>query len=168
MEGQIEFTILGLVKNPLPGLISLQSQNVEELSAVSKRLDEIKSNWRSSLVESNIANENLTKFTLFSANLDYGISPIDITNTEMSQTIREILVSEKVDELITRRQELINTQEKVRLLIKEEEDSNCSDEAKAEARRHDYGPAIKLWVRFHIRKGLVKEILDAAKEGSVK
>lgn len=54
--------------------------------------------------------------------------------------------------------QLTRAQKELRLKIRLELEAHMEDETKAEGRRHDYGPAIQLWLKYSAQQGILEEL----------
>lgn len=160
-EGQIDFAILSLLKDPLTRLSEELASSVKGLQALSAHLDEKEPEWQAisgTLIDRDDA---ATEGTLHGADADYLVTEEAIANATMPTETRQALANSTVEDLLHHRYSLMLAQKKLRLSIKEGQASNRSDEEKAGERRHDYGPAVQAWLRFHARKSAVKTILSS-------
>ncbi|OJD13890.1 hypothetical protein AJ78_05711 [Emergomyces pasteurianus Ep9510] len=160
-EGQIEFSILGLVKDPLIDLKAQLTTNIKYIVMIDEQLSTLGSPIPD-MVDTTATvngNGNRTSHDL----LFIGVERETVDLIDVPEDLRTKYKSATVEELIAYREELVNAQKDIRIMISEEEQSHRTDEDYAEARRHDYGPAVHTWVRLLARKkvieGLVEEIL---------
>lgn len=148
-EGQIEFSILGLVKDPITTLTSEFAVNLKKLAAINQRLRNHASSQEAGSSDFDLVNSPEASLPLTPDLLNAAIVPgVAVEQFELATD----------EELMELRQQLLDSQEKVRSLIKEEEQSRHADEDYANKRRHDYGPAVRTWVRSLARKGLLEQL----------
>lgn len=159
-EGQIEFSILGLVKDPLIDLKAQLATNIKCIATIDEQL---------STFSASLPDPGDTAATVNGNGNHIGHDPfinIEREAVERADVPEDLKTKYKYatpDELAGYREELISAQKDIRIMIGEEEQSHRADEDYAAARRHDYGPAVHTWVRLLARKkvieGLVEEIL---------
>lgn len=143
-EGQFEFSILGLVRDPLLDLIPKLAENVKSIAGLSNRLDTQKPDWREFDMLC-IHGESFDVLT--NADQNYGLTQEELDRAELPKEIARVSESGVVEDIIAKRQRLVTAQAELRLSIKEQQESNQSDEERAVARRCDYGARIQEFVR---------------------
>ncbi|KAJ5613475.1 hypothetical protein N7528_007129 [Penicillium herquei] len=145
-EGQIEFSILGVVKDPLPDLIQQLAVNVRSLEM--------------SHAQTNGKDPNSTETMSELRDLVLGPDPAyGLTRAAIDSAIVSETIPTHYPELQQWEQELQTAQRELRLRIQEEQQSQRMDEDHATGRRYDYGPAVRTWLRFLARKQLLSELL---------
>ncbi|MCJ1390841.1 hypothetical protein MMC18_003702 [Xylographa bjoerkii] len=161
-DGQIEFAILGLVKDPLINLVHELASNVKGIQALETHLDEANPNWRSFTACTSIETEGVPENTLFGPDLHFQIDEATIESAVLLPEVQHKLSSGSTSDadIIGIRKKLAFEQTNLRVAIKEEQASDHHDEDRAAARRHDYGPAVKTWIEFLARKGILGDLLD--------
>ena len=157
-EGQIEFAILSLVRDPLLEMIPALAENVKAINALSTRLDVIKPGWKDfidSSTNSQIAgNDN----SISNPNLAYGLTQEMLDQAEPSQAVMDLCHSDVASDILGHREQLITTQAGLRMSIREEIQSNQSDEDRAASRTCDYGARMQKFVRkMRVRQQSLKE-----------
>lgn len=159
-EGQFEFAILGIVKEPLPTLVYTLAENVKSLVAATKRLDFLKPGWRD-LIASSVNGESvLSEGAVTGPDTTYELTQDLIDQASLSQSVQEAILANEAAEVIACRQKLVLKQAGLRMSIKEEQQSMRSDQERAASRRHDYGPAVQTLVEILGRKDVLKEMVD--------
>ena len=160
-EGQIEFGILSLVKDPLFDLIPALAENLKVLSVVSARLDNLRPDWREN--DSETSTRTDTPSEAISTEFDGGaaLTPAAIESATIPEAIKQQLESRNVDDLLTFRQQLLTLEAQIRTSIRGEQQACSSDDDRAASRRHDYGPVVQSWVRMLAEKRMVQPLLDA-------
>lgn len=143
-EGQIEFAILSLVRDPLLDLIPRLAENIKGITGLSAHLDLIKPDWRDFETFSDNG-QFAGLLTAFDPN--YGLTPDHIDQVDLPMTIAKLYKSDAVEDIVTQRQQLVTDQARLRLWIRDEQQSNQSDEERAAARRCDYGAMMQNFVR---------------------
>ena len=160
-DGQIEFAILSLVKDPLIGLRRELAQNVKSIQALHKRLKEITPDWEV-LITAAIADKgSAPEGSITGPDPDYLLEAEDIESASIHQYVHDGLSSDSILDLVKILKNTAVSQLPLRASIKEEQEVNQADEEKAAARRYDYGPALQTWLRFHARKSVIKAILNS-------
>ncbi|EEH23385.2 hypothetical protein PABG_05596 [Paracoccidioides brasiliensis Pb03] len=158
-EDQIEFSILGLVKDPLIDLKTQLAENIKCIFAIDNQLSTLGlsslDDATATAVKGNNANGNGNRHDSF----------INITQEEMERAgfpedLRTKYKSATPEELTSYREELVSAQKGIRILISEEQQSQRADEDYAAARRHDYGPAVHTWVRLLARKKVIQGLVS--------
>ncbi|KAJ6032387.1 hypothetical protein N7540_003119 [Penicillium herquei] len=145
-EGQIEFSILGVVRDPLPDLIEQLAVNVRSLEI--------------SHAQINGKDPNSTEIVSEPRDLVLGPDPAyGLTRAAIDSAIVSETILTHSSELQQWDQELQNAQRELCLRIREEQQSQRMDEDHATGRRYDYGPAVRTWLRFLARKQLLNELL---------
>lgn len=154
-EDQIEFSILSLAKDPLPGLIGDLAGNVKCLEIVNERIATHEKENTASIFASGALED-----TILGPDASYGLTQecLDLTTVEPDQL--EQCPTGPVDELMQHRQRLQGRQKHLRGSIKEEQQSQRADEEYAAGRRFDYGPAVRTWIRSLARKCLLESLTD--------
>lgn len=142
-EGQIEFAILGLVRDPLVDLIPRLAENIKSISGLTSRLDSIKPDWRDFETASF---QDQSSGLLTTVDSSYGLTPDIIHQANLPTNVDQLCESEIVQDIITKRQQLVTDQARLRLLVRDEQQSNWSDEERAAARRCDYGAMMQKFV----------------------
>jgi ubiquitin carboxyl-terminal hydrolase L5 len=157
-DNQIEFSILGVVRDPLSEQIPSLALNIKNLIAVEARMDEHSADcpdWRDSTIQ--------METTLHGPDLSYGLDAETFAKASVPSQVAEVYKAAKGADIRHLRQRLVDKQDQIRLAIKDEQESRAMDQEKAAGRRHDYGPAIQAWIKFHAERGLVKEFIETSK-----
>ncbi|MCJ1256386.1 hypothetical protein MMC24_004207 [Lignoscripta atroalba] len=161
-DGQIEFAILSLVKDPLLSLVASLAGNVKSLEVVSAYLDKAKPGWRDFIPSTTADDGHAIEGTLYGPDADYGLEQDTIDSADLAAGVQENLASEIPTDLLALRQELVTAQAGLRASIRDEQQSIRLDEEKAASRRHDYLSALQAWVRYHAKKSWIRAIMDEA------
>ena len=161
-DGQIEFAILGLVKDPLINLVRDLASNIKGIQALEAHLNQVAINLQSSTVNAGIETDGIPESTLVGPDMHF---QIDQTAIESATLLPEVLHrlssgSTSGPDISIFRRKLALDQTSLRMAIKEEQASDYHDEDRAAARRHDYGPAVKAWTEFLARKGILGDLLN--------
>lgn len=158
-EGQIEFAILSLVKDPLLSHVTALAVNVKSIIALERRLDNLGSDWKSCVANSTLGEGVLTNGNLTSPDPGYELCQAMLDQAAILPSIIEALQSDLVSEIIARRQELVTEQARLRLAITEEQQSRRSDEERAVSRRHDHGPLVSSLLEILEHKVALESLL---------
>ena len=159
-EGQIEFAILGLVRDPLLELVPQLAENIKSIIALTKRLEDTKTEWQQFQIASinGGPSEPLT-----APDPIYGITKWDIDLAHLDDVTLALCDSDDVESIVSQRQRLVTAQASLRLSIREEQQSNQSDQDRADARSCDYGARLQHFVR---RVRLKRHALDTAADAA--
>lgn len=157
-EGHIEFAILSLVRDPLLEMIPALAENVNAINVMSNRLDAIKPGWKD-LIDFPTNGEVAGKNSLISdPNLAYGLTQDILDRAGPSQAVINLCHSDVASDILAHREQLITVQVDLRMSIKEEMQSNKSDEERAAARTCDYGARMQNFVRkMRVKKQSLEE-----------
>ena len=146
-EDQIEFSILGLVRDPLPDLIQQLAANVRRLEILNERL----------LSHSEMGAE--LNETVLGPDASYGLGRADIDAAVIPESDQAEYQASTIEQLQQHQGALQERQRELRARIREEQQAQRADEDHATGRRYDYGPAVRTWLRFLARKQLLAELL---------
>ena len=159
-DGQIEFAILGLVKDPLINLVHSLASNVKSLRALEGRLQDVKPTWRSFATFASSEKDGIPENTVFGPDAHFQLEQAAIERAALGPEVQHKLAGDSVADILDLRRNLAFEQTNLRVAIKEEQASDYHDEARAATRRHDYGPAVKLWIEILSAKGVLRDLLD--------
>ena len=154
---EVEFAVLIVAQDPLAELVTQLSWNIKRLQKLDMILDLNFPTWREVYTQDRMGNMN--EHLLLGANEGYGICEEDLTALHLPQTEFEN-ITHTADELLLYRTDLAEAQARLRSSISQEKESNLQDEAKCHGRKSDYSPIIFDWLKFHVRNGTMKEVLD--------
>lgn len=157
-EGQIEFSILGLVKEPLAALISALARNVRSLAVVTKRLDSLKPDWRD-FIEYSAIDHVLTESVVTGPDSIYELTHELIERSQLPQSLEDVVRHDIAADILECWQKLVLEQSRLRISILEEQQSNRSDQERATSRRYEYGPAVEAMVEILARKAVLKDMV---------
>lgn len=161
-EEQIEFSILGLVRDPLPGLIQELAVNIRSLEVINERLMISGAAAAStdagvdSSMETSQSLEALQE-TLLGPDPFFGLTRAMIDEAVIPEALSE---EGSPSSLIEKREELREAQTALRGRVREEQEAQDADDDHATGRRYDYGPAIRTWLRCLARKQELAELLS--------
>ncbi|KAJ5667946.1 uncharacterized protein N7477_006516 [Penicillium maclennaniae] len=151
-EDSIEFSILGVVRDPLSDLVQQLAVNVRSLKVIQDRL--LAQEGSALEREASLAALNET---VLGPEASLGLTQADI---EAAITSVGIQMCQDSEQLRRYQQELSQAQVGLRGRIQEQQQAQREDEDHATGRRYDYGPAIRKWLRFLARKQLLAELLQ--------
>ncbi|RAL08419.1 ubiquitin C-terminal hydrolase 37 [Aspergillus homomorphus CBS 101889] len=150
-EDQIEFSMLSLAQDPLPGLINRLAMNVKSLEMVNQCL----TSKAGQLPFHAITLKN----TLLGPDKSYTLSR-DMIDRAFIPTLQEQEYQNcGVEKLKNLWHELADSQRSLQASIREEQQSQQADNEYAEGRRFDYSPAIRKWLRLLARKQVIEKLL---------
>ena len=146
-EGQIEFAILSLVRDPLLEMVPALAGNVKAINALSTRLDIVEPGWKD-FVDSSTDHEIAgTDSLVINPNLAYGLTQEMLNQAELSHAVENLCRCDVASDILGHREQLMNSQVGLRMSIREEMQSDQSDEERAAARTYDYGARMQNFVR---------------------
>lgn len=180
-DGQTEFSILGLVKAPLDGVISQLAQNVKNICALREKINSVKPGWKNESGHSNLGEQGVIigqsqAFSLTQGQLDM----TEISPDVQALVLRDIAVAydgpragdiqepadNGLNDLLVCMQELVNQQVDLRTSISEELEACHQDRERAAKRRQDWTPPVELLVKFLSKKGSFPALLERSKAWS--
>ena len=161
-EGQIEFAILSLVGDPLLRLVPALAENIKSIAALSAQLDRVKPDWQDFVTGS--TNGHLAEHEGLVSGPDpaYELTQDKFDQAKLSEKVVDLCLGDVAADIMTHRQELINAQAELRMSIKEELQSNVSDEERATARGCDYGASMQSFIRKLRTKKQAEQAVNAA------
>lgn len=159
-EGQIEFAILSLVRDPLLELIPALGGNMKAVAMLSARLDALKPDWHEFSMSTSTTNGESDGLAN-APNLVYGITQEVLDEARLPEEVLVLCASDVVMDIDAHRQRLITTQAELRMSIREELQSDQTDEDRATARSRDYGAGLQNFVRMVRTKRAAMDALPA-------
>lgn len=141
-EEEIEFSILGLVHDPLPELVTDLATNVKILEFLNERATVLCSSTDPLTRDDAVFGPD-SSLSLTRKDIDAAVIP--------SETLAEYRTCSN-SQLQEHQQRTHNRQRELRSRIREEQQAHRSDDEYAAGRRYDYGPAIRWWLRLLARK----------------
>ncbi|KAL4995710.1 ubiquitin carboxyl-terminal hydrolase [Aspergillus recurvatus] len=157
----IEFSILSLVRDPLPDLVNRLAVNIKQLQTIERTITSQNPEMISGVPP---AIGPLDENTLLGADESYGVTVKALNKAAMPPGKAEKYLGFSADELLKHRADLSRAQLELRTTIREEQQSQRADEEYAEGRRYDYGPAIRTWLRFLARKRIIEDLIPISQE----
>ncbi|KAL4951338.1 ubiquitin carboxyl-terminal hydrolase [Aspergillus filifer] len=152
-EDQIEFSILSLARDPLPGLVGQLASNIRQLQSVSKSMQETTG-------AEPRATASLPENTLLGPDISYEVTQEAIEGRRVSGDDNPHC---SADDLTKRTIDLATAQQVLRGKIRDHQQSQRADEEYAAGRRFDYGPAIRTWLRLLARKQVIEDMVPKTK-----
>ena len=153
-EDHIEFSILGLARDPLPDLIQELAVNVKSLETIQERL---LFKGDTTAAAATMANY---EGTVIGPEQSLELTRGMIDAAVIPETTQQEYRSCSPDQLQAHRQTLCQAQGELRCRVREELQSQRADDDYATGRRYDYGPAVRTWMRFLARKQVLAELLQ--------
>lgn len=154
-EGDIEFSILGLVRDPLSDLIHQLASNIRSLKTINERL--MSQQDPDSAID---ATQAEVGETVLGPDPSLGLTRPNIDAAVISEARQAEYRDSPPIQLRQYQHELVEAQRELRGRIREEQQAHRADEDHATGRRYDYGPAIRTWLRFLARKHRLLELLQ--------
>ena len=146
-EGQIEFAILSLVRDPLHEMTSSLAENVKAINALSARLDIVKPEWQDTCEPQANSEVAGTNSLIRESSLAHGLTQDMLDRAALRQAVVDLCHGSVASDMLRHREQLIAMQADLRMSIREEIQSNQSDEEKAAARASDFGARMQNFVR---------------------
>lgn len=183
-DGQTEFSILGLVKAPLDGVISQLAQNVKNIGALGEKLNSVRPGWKNEPGAS--GHSNLGEHGVITGQSQaYSLTQGQIDKTEVSPEVQALVLRDiaaacnsprawdiqgpadnGLDDLLVCMQELVKQQADLRTSISEELEEFHQDRERAAKRRRDWTPPVELLLKFLSKKGSFPALLERSKAWS--
>ncbi|KAK7546647.1 ubiquitin carboxyl-terminal hydrolase [Phyllosticta citricarpa] len=156
-EGQIEFGLLSLVKDPRIELKQQLAQNIRSIQMCEERLDQVQPAWREFATAGDSSEENL----IAGPSSDCSIGAQDIRCAAVPPSLeRRIREDDDPTTLIEARQKFVTEQAGMRAALRDEEQTAAADREKAESRRYDYGPFVQTWLRMLAESGTLRTLIE--------
>ena len=157
-EGHIEFAILSLVRDPLHEMVSALAENVKAINVLLARLDIVKPEWQDTCdppINSEVAGTNSL---IREPSLAYGLTQEMLDRAALHQAVVDLCHGSVASDMVRHGEQLISMQADLRMSIREEIQSNRSDEERAAARASDYGARMQNFVRkMRLKQQSLKE-----------
>ncbi|KAJ9359498.1 ubiquitin carboxyl-terminal hydrolase [Paecilomyces variotii] len=149
-EDQIEFSILGVVRDPLVDYIAQLAQNVKALQRIDTKLAE-----RGSEPGSHDSQPNV----ILGPDASLRLTEADIDNATIPAAEAEEYELASAENLLLHRQTLVSLQQSIRQSINGELQSHQEEDDYASGRRHDYGPAVRAWIKKLAHRQIIQELV---------
>ncbi|KAL1851773.1 hypothetical protein Plec18170_006076 [Paecilomyces lecythidis] len=150
-EDQIEFSILGVVRDPLVDCLGQLAQNVKALRKIDAKLAERGSDPVSSDAQRSV---------ILGPEPSLRLTETDIDNATIPAAEAEEYESASPEDLLVHRQTLVSLQESIRLSVNGELQSHQEEDDYASGRRHDYGPAVRAWIKKLARRRVIQDLVE--------
>ncbi|KAK5790500.1 hypothetical protein VI817_007787 [Penicillium citrinum] len=154
-EEQIEFSILALVRDPLPELIQQLAVNVRRLEIINEHLMTHDGRDDDSHAQARMSVDTLED-TVLGPDASLGLTRTMIDKAVVPE---ELSREQSLTVLTKRQEETAKAQVALRSRVREEQQTRNADEDHATGRRYDYGPAVRTWLRSLARKQQLAELL---------
>lgn len=183
-DGQTEFSILGLVKAPLDGVISQLAQNVKDLDVLREKLNNVRPGWENETGTSGQANLD-SHGVITGQSLAYPLTQVQLDKMEVSADVQALVLRDTaaannsprageiegsadnvIESLLMCMHDLVNQQGDLRTSISEELEAVHQDQERAAKRRQDWNPPVKLLLKFLSKKGRLPALLEKSKAWS--
>ncbi|KAG9701086.1 cysteine proteinase, partial [Aureobasidium melanogenum] len=155
-EGQIQFSLMAVVQDPVVEDRRLLAQNVLSLQKTELLFNQAFQDWR------NYTTADHEYCTLFGGSEEYGLTDRMITEAEISENMAQQLHSSSLESLLKARQELITNQAGCRAQVRDSQQANMMDAEESMHRRHDYGSFVKAWMQALVDNEALKSLVDEA------
>ncbi|PWY65955.1 ubiquitin carboxyl-terminal hydrolase [Aspergillus sclerotioniger CBS 115572] len=156
-EDQIEFSILSIAKDPLPELVGQLEVNVKSLETIDRCIKASAEGPPD--LGSTIITDSMLGTTVLGPDENYTLTRTMIDQSSIPTAQNSEYQTFSMEEFIQHRQRLSHAQQNLRVLIREEQQSQQADDDYAEGRRYDYDPAVRTWLRFLARKKIIENLL---------
>jgi hypothetical protein len=153
-----EFTILGLVQDPLVGLVERLASNVNSLLWVEDLLGANAQDPENTY--NGTSDDDAVENAIRTADASYGLKVEILEHAMLPSNLKEELGIYSETQLRAKLGEIARSQVELRMMIKQEQEGNMSDEEKYTGRIYDYGPLIYEWLEFHRQNSAIKTIVD--------
>jgi ubiquitin carboxyl-terminal hydrolase L5 len=153
-EGQIQFSLMAVVQDPVIEDRRMLAQNVLSLQKIELRLNEVSQDWCS------YTSPDSEDSVLFGASESYGLTDEMIAKAAMTENLGQQLRSSCADSLLKVRQELMTNQAGCRAQVRDSQQAETRDAEMSTHRRHDYGSFVKDWMQALADNGALKSLLD--------
>ena len=161
-DGQIEFAILSLVKEPLTQLVATLAENVKSIFSIRQRLLQLQSD-QGGLQPDTAAGNNLGEEDLLLGPCEqYRLSQEAIGQTVLSPEVEQHLKSDDIVGLSAVTQELGTAQASIRASIRDEIKAIQADDDRAATRRNDKGLLAKGLLQVLERMGRISIFMESA------
>jgi ubiquitin carboxyl-terminal hydrolase L5 len=153
-EGQIQFSLMAVVQDPVIEDRRILAQNVLSLQKIELRLNETSQDWCS---YTSLDSED---GVVFGASEEYGLTDEMIAKVTISENLIQQLRSSCPESLLKVRQELVTNQAGCRAQVRDSQQAEMMDARESMHRRHDYGSFVKAWMQALADDGALKSLLD--------
>lgn len=141
-EGQIEFAVLSLVKDPISSLLAALAENIKSGAVILSHLDTVNAAWMDE-VTLPLECEALRARFMFKSHEHYGVEQVETNPAIETDSVLKELCSQNVPQLVRKLQRLVEDQAMLKSSIKTEKEANRLEEERATSRRNDQGQLAK-------------------------
>lgn len=150
-EDQIEFSVLSLVRDPLPDYTEQLARNIRGLRNIRRHLNESQLDDIKAVLGTHDFDD-----VMLGADPAVGLTEERLMAVEAPMSESSIGNDDHPQEYVR----LASSQRGIKISILEEMESRRNEEASAELRRHDCASAVEFWARTLARRGVIKELLS--------
>jgi ubiquitin carboxyl-terminal hydrolase L5 len=157
-DGQLQFSLLALVRDPLIDARETLAQNIKYLAAIEARLDATMPEWRDfgGSDDADITGPN----SLYGVTTEF-LQSVTILDSDMAKLKKQ---GDDLTTLIELRQGVALDQAALRATVASETRATEMDEEKAMDRRNDYGPFIQNWLGLIAENQELRDLVADAKK----
>ncbi|KAK6005826.1 hypothetical protein QM012_007468 [Aureobasidium pullulans] len=155
-EGQIQFSLMAVVQDPVIDDRCALAQNVLSLQKTELELNKVSQDWRSYTA---MDHEDCT---LFGGSEEYGLTDGIIAQAGIPENMAQQLQSSCLENLLKVRQDLMTNQAGCRAQVRDSQQANAMDAEESMHRRHDYGSFVKAWLQALVDNEALKPLVDQA------
>lgn len=163
-EGQIEFAVMSLVKDPLADLVTALARNVRGINFLAQRLNQIKPDWEQFLIENTGDSNPASHETITGPCEQYQLYAETIALAELIPELQTRSDSNKVTELLIGREALVAAQAGLRASIRDELKAFRMDNDRAASRRNDKSLLARGLLDVLDRMDIMQSILERDEE----
>ncbi|KAL8837371.1 MAG: hypothetical protein Q9170_002542 [Blastenia crenularia] len=163
-EGQIEFAIMGLVREPLTDLVAALAENVRSLISLEEGLSHTQADWKVFLPEFMDDKDAANHATIMGPCQQYRLDQENIDQAVLPSELEARLASDNVGELLVARQELVTAQAGLRATIGDESKAMQTDNERAASRRNDKGLLAKGLLQVLGKMGRTEPLFERGTE----
>ncbi len=161
-DGQIEFAILSLVKEPLIKLVAVLAENVKSITSIRRHLLQIQSDRGEPQPDSLDGNELVPQDLLLGPSEQYRLSQEAIDQAVLSPEDEQQLKSDDLVAMSAVIQQLSTAQTSIRASIRDEISAIQADDDRAASRRNDKGLLAKGLLQVLERMGRLSIFMESA------
>lgn len=161
-DGQIEFAILSLVKEPLIKLVAVLAENVKSITSIRRHLLQTQSDRGEPQPDSLDANDLVPQDLLLGPSEQYRLSQEAIDQAVLSPQTEQQLKGDDLVAMSAVMQQLSTAQTSIRASIRDEISAIQADDDRAASRRNDKGLLAKGLLQVLERMGRLSIFMESA------
>ncbi|KAI4111350.1 MAG: hypothetical protein LQ339_000549 [Xanthoria mediterranea] len=161
-DGQIEFAILSLVREPLIKLVAVLAENVKSITSIRRHLLQIQSDRGEPQPDSLDANDLVPQDLLLGPSEQYRLSQEAIDQAVLSPQTEQQLKGDDLVAMSAVMQQLSTAQTSIRASIRDEISAIQADDDRAASRRNDKGLLAKGLLQVLERMGRLSIFMESA------